>query len=77
MTPDRAIDASLVGARCAANYRTIYAIDRMLVKLLREAAMSFVTLGGDQYTRGSPIQAVYDSRSLHSANPSQVVAMVK
>ena len=77
MTPDRAIDAPLVGARCAANHRAIYTIDRMLVELFREVAMSFVALGGDQHTRRSPIQAVHDSRSLHSANPGQVIAMVK
>ncbi len=77
MTSDRTVDASLVGAGCAANYRTIYAIDRMLVELFREAEMRFVTLRGNQHTRGSPIQAVHDSRSLHSANPGQVAAMVK
>jgi hypothetical protein len=77
MPPDRAIDPPLVGAGCAANHRTIDAIDRMLMKLLREVTMSFVALGGDQHARGSPIQAMDDSRSLHSANPGQVVAMVK
>jgi hypothetical protein len=77
MTPDRAIDAPLVSTGCAANHREICAIDRMLVELLREVTMSFVTLGGDQYTRGSPIQAVDDSRPLDSANPGQVAAMVK
>jgi hypothetical protein len=50
MAPDRAIDAPLVGAGCAADHRTIYAIDRMLVKLFREVTMSFVALGGDQHT---------------------------
>ena len=77
MAPDRAIDTPLAGPGCAANHRAIYAIDRMLVKLLRKVTMRFVALGGNQHTRGSPIQAVDDSRSLHSANPGQVVAMVK
>jgi hypothetical protein len=77
MTPDRAIDAPLIGAGRAANHSAIYAIDRVFVKLLREVTMSFVALGSDQHTRGSPIQAVDDSRPLHSANPGQVVAMVK
>jgi hypothetical protein len=77
MTPDRAIDASFIRAGYTANHRTIYAIDRVFVELLREVAMSFVALGGDQHTRGSPIQAVDDSRPLHSANPGQIIAMVK
>ena len=77
MASDRAIDASLISARCAANDRTIYAIDRMLVELFREVEMRFVTLCGDQHTRGSPVQAVDDSRSLHSANPGEIVAMVE
>jgi hypothetical protein len=74
---DRAIDAPLIGAGCAANHRAIYALDRMLVELPREVTMSFVALGGNQHTRGSPIQSVDDSRPLHSANPGQVAAMVK
>ena len=77
VAPDRAIDASLIGAGCTANHRTIYALDRMLVELLREVTMSFVALGSDQHARGSPIQAVDDSRALHSANSGQIIAMVK
>jgi len=53
------------------------AIDRMLVELFREVTMSFVTLGGDHHTRGSPIQTVDDSRTLHSADSSQVGAVVE
>jgi hypothetical protein len=77
VAPDRAIDAPLIGAGCASNHRAIYALDRMLVKLLGEVPMSFVALGGNQHTRGSSIQSVDDSRSLHSTNPGQVVAMMK
>ena len=77
VAPDRAIDTPFVGAGYTAHNRAIYAFDRMLVKLLREVTMGLVAFGGDQHTRGSPIQAVDDSRSLHTADPGQVVTMVK